>query len=45
MLDGVTTDDLICFQCSNWEVWKNRGPAGGGHTSEASKATFDRILE
>ena len=45
VLDGVTTDHLICFQCSNWKVWMNGEPAGGGHTSEASKATFDRILE
>ena len=44
-LDGVTTDSLICFQCSNWMRWTDGRPTGGGATSDRSKPTFDRILE
>ena len=45
VLDGVTTDHLICFQCSNWMTWTNGERTGGGDTADAPRATFDRILD
>ena len=43
--DGVTTDYLICFQCSNWMIWKDDERTGGGDTSDSALTTFDRILD
>ena len=43
-LDGVTTDYLICFECSNWMSWTDDRRTGGGHTSDRSSRTLDRIL-
>ena len=43
--DGVTTDHLICFECSNWMSWTNDEQSGGGDTSDAPRRTFDRILD
>jgi len=42
--DGVTTDHLICFQCSNWMRWTDDERSGGGGTSDTPRETFDRIL-
>ncbi|MDG2020869.1 MAG: hypothetical protein P8J59_02860 [Phycisphaerales bacterium] len=45
VLDGSTTDYLICFQCSNWMSWKDGIPDGGGNTSDSPRDAFDRILD
>lgn len=42
---GVTTDHLICFQCSNWMTWTDDEQAGGGDTSDTGRRTLDRILQ
>lgn len=43
---GVTTDHLICFQCSNWMTWTDGlEPSGSGYTSDTGRRTFDRILQ
>jgi hypothetical protein len=43
--NGVTTDHLICFQCSNWMTWTDGEQTGGGDTSDRPRETFDRILD
>ena len=43
--NGVTTDHLICFQCSNWMTWIDDEQTGGGDTSDRPRETFDRILD
>ena len=43
--DGVTTDHLICFECSNWMTWTDGERTGGGDTADTSRPTFDRILD
>ena len=43
-IDGVTTDYLICFQCSNFMIWTNDEQSGGGMTSNSPMETFDSIL-
>lgn len=45
VLDGVTTDHLICFECSNWMTWTDGERTGGGDTADPSRPTFDRILD
>ena len=45
IVDGETTDYLICFQCRNYMVWTNEQQTGGGATSDSPRVTLDEILE
>lgn len=40
----VTTDRLICFQCSNLMIWVDDVETGAGSTSDSPRRTFDAIL-
>ena len=42
---GVVVDYVICFKCENYDIWENDKKIGGGNTSSAPKAIFDRVLD
>ncbi|MCH2134187.1 MAG: hypothetical protein MK116_10595 [Phycisphaerales bacterium] len=41
----TTTDYMICFQCSNYDIWTNDRKTGGGLMSSSPKSTFNRVLD
>ena len=44
VVDGLTTDYLICFECLNFMVWENGEQTGGGVTTRSPAKTFDALL-
>lgn len=42
--EGVAVDYVICFKCSQYEIWQGEKRVSGGKTSAAPRKTFDAVL-